>query len=83
MSKQTTRYAPTGRSRRRWGTLTAATALAASGLAAGSAAGASTGTTEPGGEPAATEADGTEASRHDGPAVHCLAPASTSRSSRA
>ncbi len=61
MSKQTTRYAPTGRSRRRWGTLTAATALAASGLAAGSAAGASTGTTEPGGEPTATEAAGTEA----------------------
>ena len=49
---------PSGRSRRRWGTLAAATALAASGLAASTAAGASTAPTVPS-QPAGTEAEGT------------------------
>ena len=59
MSKYTPSLpSPSGRSRRRWGTLAAATALAASGLAASTAAGASTAPTVPS-QPAGTEAEGT------------------------
>jgi ribose transport system substrate-binding protein len=59
MSKYTPSLpSPSGRSRRRWGTLVAATALAASGLAASTAAGASTAPTVPS-QPAGSEAAAT------------------------
>ena len=58
MSKYTPSLpSPSGRSRRRWGTLVAATALVASGLAASTAAGASTPPTVPTGSEAEATVD--------------------------